>query len=81
MLGSIGMLTLIIIFTGAALLLTLTLTLGECQRIYSAYSRKNRDSYYVVSYKKGTGAVRFFSALLAPTSLFAIVMYIIVALL
>ena len=80
-LGSIGMLTLIIIFTGAALLLTLTLTLGECQRIYSAYSRKNRDSYYVVSYKKGTGAVRFFSALLAPTSLFAIVMYIIVALL
>ena len=80
-LSSIGLLTLIIILTGAALLLTLALALGECQRIYSSYARKNRDSYYVVKYKKGTGAVRFFSALLAPTSLFAIVMYIIVALL
>lgn len=80
-LSSIGMLNMIIILLVTALLLTLTLTLGECQRIYAGYARKNRDSYYVVNYKKGTGGLRFFSALLAPTSLFAIVMYIITQLL
>lgn len=80
-LSSLGQLTLIIIALGVALLTCLVLTFGECQRIYASYAKRNRESYYVVSYKKGTGALRFFSALLSPSSLVVIVMFVIASLL
>ena len=79
--SSLGELTLIIISLTVFLLLLLTLTFGECQRIYASYSKKNKDSSYAVKHKKGTGALRFFMSLLSPMSLVCIVMYITVALL
>ncbi len=78
---SLGELTLIIIVSSILLLLFLGLALGECQRIYASYARKNKDSSYLPEYKRGMGTVRFFSALLAPMSLVCILIYIVSALL
>ncbi len=78
--GSIGELTLIIIISAALLLTVLTLALGECQRIYAAYSRKNKDSSYVPEYKRGTGGMRFAGALLSPMSLVCILIFTVSAL-
>lgn len=64
----------------AMTLLTLALTLGECQRIYASNAKKNRPSAHVVKYKKGTGGVRFALALLSPMSLLLILMFIITVL-
>ncbi|MBQ2863471.1 MAG: CPBP family intramembrane metalloprotease [Clostridia bacterium] len=80
-LGSLGQITLVIIVLGALLLLLLSLIFGECERIYRSYSKKNRECRYVHPHKKGTGGVRFALALLSPTSLILIVMYVIVVLL
>ena len=79
--GSIGELTLIIIALFTLLLLFLTLTFGECQRIYASKAKRNKDSSYVVKYKKGTGAIRFFSAILSPMSLVCVVIFAVAALL
>lgn len=79
--GSIGELTLIIISLFTLLLLFLTLTFGECQRIYASKAKRNKDSAYVVKYKKGMGALRFFAALLSPMSLVCVVIYAVAALL
>ncbi len=79
-LGSLGELGAVLTVLGALLLLCLALTFGECQRIYFSYAKKNRDSFYVVKYKKGTGGIRFFSALFSPASLVIAVMYITVIL-
>ena len=70
----------VLLTLGALTLLTLTLTLGECQRIYASNAKKNRPSGYVVKYKKGTGGVRFALALLSPMSLVLILMFIITVL-
>ncbi len=77
----IGELTLILVFLCALLLLFLSLAFGECQRIYASYAKKNRDSFYVVKYKKGTGAWRFFTALFSPSSLVCILMFVVASLL
>lgn len=79
--GSIGELTLIIIALSTLLLLFLTLTFGECQRIYASKAKRNKDSSYVVTYKKGMGALRFFAAILSPMSLVCVVIYVVAALL
>ncbi len=78
---SIGELKAIIIITAAVLLLTLSLLLGECQRIYASYAKKNKDSSYAPQHKRGDGAMRFFAVLLSPASLVCILIYIISALL
>ncbi len=78
---SVGELKAVIIILSGFLLLALALTLGECQRIYASYAKKNKDSSYVPSYKAGTGAVRFAEAALNPASLAVIVIYVIVSLL
>lgn len=70
----------VLLALGALTLLTLSLTLGECQRIYASNAKKNRPSAHVVKYKKGTGGVRFALALLSPMSLVLIVMFIIAVL-
>ena len=71
---------LIIVAAAALLLLVICLTLGECQRIYASYAKRNLPSDHVVKYKKGTGAMRFSLALLSPASLVLILMFIITAL-
>ncbi len=79
-LGALTDTTPVLLTLGALTLLVLSLTLGECQRIYASYAKKNRPSGYVVKYKKGTGGVRLALALLSPMSLVLIVMFIIVVL-
>ena len=78
---SVGELKAVIIILSGFLLLALSLTLGECQRIYASYAKKNKDSSYLPSYKRGTGAVRFAEAALNPASLAVIVIYVISTLL
>lgn len=78
---SVGELKAVIIILSGFLLLALSLTLGECQRIYASYAKKNKDSSYLPSYKAGTGAVRFAEAALNPASLAVIVIYVISTLL
>ena len=79
--SALGDILPITVVAAGAFLLVLCLTFGECQRIYTAYARKNRPSDYVVKYKKGTGGIRFALALLSPASLVLIVMFIITTLL
>jgi membrane protease YdiL (CAAX protease family) len=70
----------VMLVLGALLLLTLSLILGECQRIYAGYAKRNRPSEHVVKHKKGTGGMRFALALLSPTSLLLVLMFIITVL-
>ncbi len=79
-LSALGDTRLILVAVAALFLLVLCLTLGECQRIYASYAKKNLPSDYVVKYKKGTGALRFALALLSPASLVLMLMFIIAAL-
>ncbi len=78
---SIGDLKLITVIAAVMFLLSLTLALGECQRIYAAYARKNKDSSYLPEYKKGTGGMRFAQSLLSPMSLVCILIFTISTLL
>ncbi len=78
---SIGELSLIVIVCLMLLLLFLTLALGECQRIYASYARKNKESSYLPEYKKGTGGLRLAVAILSPASLVCMLIYIVSVLL
>ena len=78
---TVGDMKMITLALCALLLLILALTFGECERIYSSYAKKNRDSFYVVKHKRGEGALRFFAALFSPVSLVCIVTFIVVILL
>lgn len=79
-LSALGDTKLILVAVAALLLLVLCLALGECQRIYASYAKRNLPSDHVVAYKKGTGAIRFALALLSPASLVLMLIFIIATL-
>jgi membrane protease YdiL (CAAX protease family) len=79
--NSISDTTLITVCLAVLLLLLLTLTFGECQRIYAAKAKKNLPSPPKLSGGAEAAALRFAEALFSPVMLVCIVIFFIASLL